>query len=100
MAHRASLSALALAFLPLVSLPSIQAQETSEKSVSQPSPVAAPTKRAARTKKDSAAAKVKAEEQRALALSLLVSLSNEARAFRDQKLRARILARIADGLWE
>lgn len=100
MTTRRSLSAVALAFLLPCSLPAIRAQETSEKPISQTAPVAAPTKPAAKTKKDSAAAKAKAEEQRALALSLLVSLSNEARAFRDQKLRARTLARIADGLWE
>lgn len=77
------------------------AQETSEKTISQPPPVANPAPRtAAKTRKPSAAAKAKAEQQRALALSLLVSLSNEARNFRDQKLRARTLARIADGLWD
>ncbi|HVQ36461.1 MAG TPA: hypothetical protein VMS31_02955 [Pyrinomonadaceae bacterium] len=100
MTTRRSLSAL-LPLLPLLlSLASIQAQETSEKTVTQSTPAAAPAKPAAKPKKLSAAAKAKAEQQRALALSLLVSLSNEARAFRDQKLRARTLARIADGLWE
>jgi hypothetical protein len=76
-----------------------RAQETPEKTVSQSPPAAAPTKTPAKTKKDPAAARLRAE-QRGLALSLLVSLSNEARAFRDQRLRARTLARIADGLWE
>lgn len=93
--------ALLFAFLLLIPVaPIIEAQETSEKTISQPRPVASPTKAAAKGKKPSAAAKAKAEQQRALALSLLVSLSNEARSFRDQKLRARTLARIADGLWE
>lgn len=93
--------ALLFAFLLLISVgPIIEAQETSEKTISQPPPVASPTKAAAKTRKPSAAAKARAEQQRALALSLLVSLSNEARSFRDQKLRARTLARIADGLWE
>jgi hypothetical protein len=100
MATRRSLSAVVLAFLLPCSLPAIRAQETSEKAVSQSASDTAPIKPAAKTKKMSAAAKAKAEQQRALALSLLVSLSNEARAFRDQKLRARTLARIADGLWE
>ena len=100
MATHKSLSAVVLVSLFSCSLSAIQAQETSEKAVTQTAPVAAPTKPAAKTKKESAAAKAKAEQQRALALSLLVSLSNEARAFRDQKLRARTLARIADGLWE
>ncbi|MGI9067022.1 MAG: hypothetical protein ACR2HX_11540 [Pyrinomonadaceae bacterium] len=99
MARRASLVFSLLAVLLSVT-PAIAAQETSVRTVSQPAPVAAPTKPAAKTKKVSAATKAKTEQQRALALSLLVSLSNEARAFRDQKLRARTLARIADGLWE
>ncbi len=47
-----------------------------------------------------AAAKAKIDQQKALALSLLVSLSNEARSFSDQRLRARTLSKIADALWE
>jgi len=93
--------ALLSAFLPLILVaPMAEAQEASEKTIVQSTPVASPTKVAAKGKKLSAAAKAKAEQQRALALSLLVSLSNEARSFHDQKLRARTLARIADGLWE
>lgn len=80
--------------------PSFQAQETSEKTISRPAPVASPEKAATKGKKLSAAEKAKAEQQRALALSLLISLSNDARNFRDQTLRARTLAHIADGLWE
>ena len=40
------------------------------------------------------------KERRARARSLLVSLSTDARAFHDQTLRARSLARIADALWK
>jgi hypothetical protein len=40
------------------------------------------------------------KERRAQARSLLVSLASDARSFRDQRLRARSLARIADALWE
>jgi hypothetical protein len=40
------------------------------------------------------------EGRRLQARSLLLSLSNEARSFSDQQLRARSLARIADTLWE
>jgi hypothetical protein len=94
-------SALLFAFLLLIPFaPIVEAQETSEKTISQPPLVASPAKAAAKNKKPSAAAKAKAEQQRALAISLLVSLSTDARSFRDQKLRARTLARIADGLWE
>src|SRR6185436_10428865 len=40
------------------------------------------------------------KERQAQARSLLVSLASDARSFRDQALRARALARIADALWE
>jgi len=40
------------------------------------------------------------KERQAQARSLLVSLASDARSFRDQTLRARSLARIADALWE
>ena len=39
------------------------------------------------------------KEQRVEARSLLLSLAGDARSFRDQVLRARSLARIADALW-
>ncbi|HEV8428127.1 MAG TPA: hypothetical protein VGQ41_09530 [Pyrinomonadaceae bacterium] len=42
---------------------------------------------------------LKLRERRAKARALLVSLSSDARAFHDQTLRARSLARIADALW-
>lgn len=40
-----------------------------------------------------------AKQRRAEARSLLISLASDARSFRDQTLRARSLARIADTLW-
>src|ERR1041385_3775692 len=40
------------------------------------------------------------KEQQAEVRSLLVSLASDARSFRDQILRARSLARIADALWD
>lgn len=53
---------------------------------------------------DKAVAKAEAERvwegRRMQARSLLFSLSNDARGFRDQRLRARSLARIADALWD
>jgi hypothetical protein len=67
---------------------------------------AAKTKAApdANVSKDKAAAKAQAESvregRRARARSLLFSLSGEARAFRDQVLRTRSLAKIADALWD
>jgi hypothetical protein len=40
-----------------------------------------------------------AEQQREVALSLVISLADEARSFKDQTRRARIQARAADVLW-
>src|SRR5262245_66402545 len=39
-------------------------------------------------------------ERRVKARALLVALSSDARTFRDETLRARSLARIADALWQ
>ena len=44
-------------------------------------------------------AELELKERRAKARSLLVALSSDARTFRDETLRARSLARIADALW-
>lgn len=61
-----------------------------------------------KTSLDNAAAKDKSakaeadrilKERQAQARSLLISLASDARTFRDQTLRARSLARIADALW-
>lgn len=41
-----------------------------------------------------------ARQRRAQARSLLLSLASDARSFRDQTVRARTLARIADALWD
>ena len=57
-----------------------------------------------KSSKPKADAKLEAEriqkERQAQARSLLVSLASDARSFRDQALRARSLARIADALWD
>ena len=54
--------------------------------------------------KTSTATAIDAEQQarnrRAQARSLLIALSTDARTFKDQALRARSLARIADALWQ
>ena len=41
-----------------------------------------------------------ARERRTTALALATALAEEARSFRDEQLRARVLARTADALWE
>ena len=94
--------ATSLLSLPLLFLltPSANAQATSDKAGSQPQPTASPSKTSARNKANAAAAKAKIDQQHALAMSLLVSLANDARSFPDQRLRARTLSRIADALWE
>ncbi|MDX6501057.1 MAG: hypothetical protein QOG23_4317 [Blastocatellia bacterium] len=55
---------------------------------------------AARKKSDSRIESERiARERRTQARALLISLASDARSFRDQTLRARCLARIADALW-
>lgn len=61
-----------------------------------------PTKSAANKAPDDKAATAKGAAERVRrqqARSLLIALSTDARAFHDQTLRARSLARIADALW-
>jgi hypothetical protein len=99
--HFASRSLSLLTILLLSSLSSgVGAQETSHQTASPPQAVVSPVKSTAKNKANAAAEKAKADQQKALALSLLVSLANDARSFPDQKLRARTLSRIADALWE
>src|SRR2546423_1340909 len=50
-------------------------------------------------KEDVEAARI-IRERRANAQSLLMSLASDAGSFRDQRLRARTLARVADALWD
>src|SRR2546423_1745931 len=91
--------------LLLLSFSLSNAQETGEKTKEPSTPGStsvgsASAAASAKIKATPASAKAKIEQQRQLALSLLVSLANDARSFRDQKLRARTMARVADGLWE
>src|SRR5215204_4675943 len=61
---------------------------------------APPAKTAAAKSALSPEAERELKERRAKARSLLVALSSDARTFRDEMLRARSLARIADALWQ
>jgi len=70
------------------------AQPSGSKQTDPVKPAAAPAKVA----KDPDAERV-ARQRRSQARSLLIALSVDARTFRDQPLRARSLARIADTLW-
>ncbi len=89
-------------FAVLFSLASPSLEVQAQDSAAPPKPTAVvPAKLATKDKKtNSAAAKARIEQQKALGLSLLVSLANDARNFADQRLRARTLSRIADALWE
>lgn len=99
MAHRASSARLfSLLVVLFLSLIPATGQDTSQKTVTTP-PAATP-KPEPKSKATSAATRAKIDQQKALALSLLVSLANEARNFSDQKLRARTMSRIADAMWE
>src|SRR3954469_20381544 len=68
--------------------------QTADTKPAPPAKTAAP-KSAALTEEELAQ-----RERRAKARALLVALSSDARAFQDQTLRARSLARIADALWQ
>jgi hypothetical protein len=76
-----------LCFLVSATLTHAQTKQTATAKVAAPNSAA------------SEEAELELKERRAKARSLLVSLSTDARAFRDQTLRARSLARIADALW-
>src|ERR1043166_1729670 len=78
---------------------SATAQDNAQKTAAQTAVKTAPP-RDGKTKESAAAIKARMDQQKALALSLLVTLSNDARSYQDQKLRARTLSRIADALWE
>lgn len=102
MAHRTPSARLPfLCAVPfLLSLgPAALAQYNAAKLAPQAPAKTAPVK-AGKSKESAAAAKAKKDEQKALALSLLVTLANDARSYQDQQLRARTLSRIADALWE
>src|SRR4029079_13858669 len=94
-------SLLALPFL-LTLAPTTLAQDAASKTVAQPQVAAVPmpSPAAARNKETSASAKARIEQKKALGISLLVSLANDARNYQEHKLRARTLSRIADALWE
>lgn len=75
--------------LPTSSSLAIQNQERQSKTSKPP-----------KSEEVSAEADAEAEQQRTMAISLLTSLADEARSFKDQTRRARVQARAADVLWE
>ncbi len=77
-------------FLPISSPLAIQNQEKQTKN----------SKAKTEEKSKSEEVDAEAEQQRTIAISLLTSLADEARSFKDQTRRARVQARAADVLWE
>jgi hypothetical protein len=71
------------------------AQQTSERPAAPPAPA-----KTANARKPSAAERSRIAQQKAMALSILLTLANDAGSYPDQTLRARTLSRIADALWE
>src|ERR1051326_1407382 len=78
-----------------------QAQSGPAVKATEPKNIVPAKSAAAKTaaKEDAEAARM-VRERRANAQSLLISLASDAVSFKDQKLRARTLARIADVLWD
>ena len=88
MVHRSSLSAFLCLFL-LASL--VVAQAPADKSAKRNS---SKSKTTANEEADAVAA-----QREVLAISLLQTLADEARSFREPRLRARVQARVADAFW-
>ncbi|HKR01041.1 MAG TPA: hypothetical protein VJT09_10230 [Pyrinomonadaceae bacterium] len=90
--------AIALCLLATVATGSAQTPAAGQTPAVKPSPQkpakAAKGARAASERPDPAAA-----ERRATAITLAISLAEEARSFRDEQLRARVQMRAADALW-
>jgi len=99
MARRFSARLQLLLAIPLLfsMLPVISAQDTPAKTQAPADII--PVK-SGKSKASAAAAKDKIDQQKALALSLLVTLSNDARSYQDQKPVARAAFSVADALWE
>lgn len=77
------------------SVPALAQAVPAKEAATTATPKSTPAPKAARnTEPDRAAA-----QRRALAVSLLLNLATEARSFKDQALRARAQARVADALW-
>jgi hypothetical protein len=79
-------------------IPTISTSFSGQTVDSKQSETTKPSSAATKTPKDPDAERL-ARQRRSQARSLLVSLAVDARTFRDQRLRARSLASIADALW-
>lgn len=94
---------IALFMLATVALTPAQTTEKRSTAAKSPEPKPAETKAQPKNAETKSAALIEEQRRerarRAAARSLLIALSTDARAFDDQTLRARSLARIADALW-
>jgi hypothetical protein len=93
------ISAFAAAQTPETKTPETKAPETKTATAEKPTPAKTASSKTASVDKASADAE-QLRIRRSQARSLLIALSTDARTFRDQTLRARSLARIADALWQ
>jgi hypothetical protein len=84
--------------LLLLLLPALARGQAAASNVAQPQAAKPRVKSGGRAGRD--AVDPLAEARRATAISLITSLADEARGFRDEALRARVQARAADALWE
>lgn len=83
-------------------VPSFSAQATSPPQT-EPSPIQPPQPPLpASSRKDDEVVETEASEaqRRTFAVSIIISLADEARSYKDLALRARVLARSADALWD
>jgi hypothetical protein len=88
--------ALFVAALCFMAMPlSLYAQSSATKPAAQSKPARPPAKSSS-----NAGADPLAEVRRSIAVSLVISLAEEARGYRDGMLAARVQARAADALWE
>jgi hypothetical protein len=94
------LAALCLLTLPLVAFG--QSTTPQQKSVSSPSPASGEVQKSKPVESKNIKKEIDPEvaQRRSIALGSLTTLAIEARSYRDEALRARVQARVADALWE
>jgi hypothetical protein len=88
----------ARAFLALLCITILTSQSLGQTTTKRPN--SSPKKNAASTQREREGADPLAEVRRATVTSLVLTLADEARSYRDPVLAARVQARAADALWE
>ena len=95
MSYRAGAWALALCYLMTPSVES-RAQTSAAKDYSYAVKEASSTRKGSKSRRSTALA----EQERITAISILTSLADESERYKDQTLRVRTQARVADALWD